>query len=119
MGVLKVKIETRKEKIARIIWEQFEDFAIETCKLSKEDIFDKAYEINVKTQIKDFFDMNELLDEDYEILEKANREDKGHLLDDLYSFYLNREFAKVDSFEDVQEWIEWFCDKKRSVENEI
>ena len=106
--------EELRNKVNKIIIKEFTEFyeAVLQC-WSKSDIFNGAYEINAKTEIKGFFECSELNNEDYEILLRVKSETRGTLLGQLYDFYCQSEYARVGSYDDIEEWIGWFCDRER------
>lgn len=106
--------EELRNKVNKIIISEFTEFHEDVLhNWHKEGIFNGAYEINAKTEIKNFFECCELNDEDYEILLKVKSETTGTLLGQLYDFYCQSEYARIGSCDDIEEWISWFCDRER------
>ena len=113
--------EGLKEKVDGIIQKEFNDFYKNVISnWQKEQIFNNAFEINARTEIAGFFDCTELSDEQYSILIAVEKESNGHLTNMLCEFFVNHEYASVNSYEDISEWIGWFCDKeKERIKNEV
>lgn len=109
--------EKLRNKVNKIIAKEFTDFHDDILNnWYKEKIFNGAYEINAKTEIQGFFACCELNGEDYEILLKVKHKTvktTGTLLGQLYDFYCQSEYARVGSYDDIEEWIGWFCDRER------
>ena len=83
---------------------------------TKEEIFDKAFEIHGKTEIAGIFESCELNDEDYETLAKVSLEIKeGTLLYELYEYYLNHEYTSVENYDEIEQWIKLFCKREREM----
>lgn len=71
---------------------EFNQYQTETMKLSKEDIFDKAYEISTKLDIVGFFESNrQLTTKQIEILFSVQ-----NTLDFLYDCWLILDVSKAD-----------------------
>lgn len=99
--------------IKKLISKEFKEFKENVLAgWSRTEMFDRAYEIAVKTEIKDFFENCELDDKNYEILLKIKSETKGTLLGHLYDFYISNEFAVMGNNENIEQWIGWFCELK-------
>lgn len=100
-------------QVGKIILEDFEEYEKKILNLSKEEIFNKAFEINAMMEITNFFqDTDCLTDEQYKILLKAD-EIKGSLIEKLYGFFLSVNDSSVNNYEDISQWIGWFCDKEK------
>lgn len=116
----RVYSEELRNTVNKIIIKEFTEFHEDVLhNWHKEGIFNGAYEINAKTEIQGFFGCCELNDEDYEILLKVKIKTvktTGTLLGQLYDFYCQSEYARVGSYDDIEEWIGWFCDKEREIE---
>lgn len=109
--------EKLRNDINNVIIREFNEFYEDVLQYwSKSDIFANACEIAVKTEIKDFFENCELGDKNYEILSKSKSETKGTLLGQLYDFYISNEFAMMGNDENIEEWIGWFCEKEKELE---
>lgn len=103
--------------IKELIAKEFKEFKEDVLAgWSRSEMFDRAYEITVKTEIKDFFENCELGDENYKILSKSKSETKGTLLGQLYDFYISNEFAMMGNDENIEQWIGWFCEKEKELE---
>ena len=92
---------------------QYANFTLDMLKERPEDIFNQALEIYVKTELNSFFADTELDDETYKTLARVNENSNEHLLDRLYDYFLRMEYTKIESYEDISEWIGWFCDKEK------
>lgn len=105
--------EELTEKVNGIIQKEFDNFYKNVISnWQKEQIFNNAFEINARTEIAGFFDCTELSDEQYLILIAVEKENNGHLTDMLCEFFVNHEYASVNSYEDIEKWIGWFCEKE-------
>lgn len=105
--------EELKEKVDGIIQKEFDNFYKNVISnWRKEQIFNNAFEINVRTEIAGFFNCAELSDEQYSILIAVEKESNGHLTDMLCEFFVNYEYASVNNYEDISQWIGWFCEEE-------
>lgn len=91
---------------------QYANFTSDMLKERPEDIFNQALEIYVKTELNSFFADTELDDETYKTLARVNENSNEHLLDRLYDYFLRMEYTKMESYEDIEKWIGWFCEEE-------
>lgn len=109
--------ERYRLQVEKIISEDFEEYEHKMLSLSKEEIFRKAYEINAIKEIAGFFaDTDYLTDEQYKILIKIDSEINGSLIGVLLNYFFDNEYASVNSYEDILQWIGWFCDEEKERE---
>ena len=105
--------ESYRNELLTSIRNQYANFTLDMLKERPEDIFNQALEIYVKTELNSFFADTELDDETYKTLARVNENSNEHLLDRLYDYFLRMEYTKIESYEDISEWIGWFCDKEK------
>ena len=109
-----------RDEVLESIKNQYANFKKYTLEGDAEGVFIQAFEIYVKKELSMFFANTELDDETYKILAKVNENSNKHLLEELYDYFLDNECASINSYEDIEEWIGWFCKKERKYEsNEI
>lgn len=109
-----------RDELLKSMKNQYANFKTHILNGNALDIFIRAFEISAKTELDSFFANTELDDETYKILAKVNKNSGEHLLDELYDYFLSNEQAYVNTYENIEKWIGWFCDKERKYEsNEI
>lgn len=86
----------------------FKAFEEKTLKLSKESIFDKAFEINAKIEIHGY--LCDCADEDLDDEEiKVLTELGVTVIEELYQYFLDIDNASVMFYSEITEWVEDFC----------
>lgn len=105
-----------KDELLKSMKNQYANFKTHVLNGNALDIFIRAFEISAKTELDSFFANTELDDETYKILAKVNKNSGEHLLDELYDYFLCNNAAYVNTYENIEEWIGWFCDKEREHE---
>lgn len=108
--------ESYRNELLTSIRIQYANFKTHVLNGNALDIFIRAFEISAKTELDSFFANTELDDETYKILAKVNKNSGEHLLDELYDYFLCNNAAYVNTYENIEEWIGWFCDKEREHE---
>lgn len=99
--------------VRKVIKNEFEEYRNETFKLNKENIFWNAFEIYAKQEILGFFENSDCLSEsEYKTLLRVNNESNNNLLDILFDYFLEDEFASLTNDDDITEWIKRFCEKE-------
>lgn len=86
----------------------YDSFRAEELKKTKEQIFDDYYQIHFYSELKEFFDVeatNDLSENCYRCLAK---EDKN-VLPLLYDYYLSDEYASIDNWESISDFIYNYC----------
>lgn len=102
-----------KEKALRTIKAEFKEYKQRILtNLSKEYIFKIAYQIYVKSRIYDFLIKGwEYPSEIYEIIISLHKH-KINILESLYSYFLKYEYADVEDWQNMQEWIKECLEKE-------
>ena len=102
-----------QQYVERALQEDFEEFEAKMLAADKEDIFKNAYEIAVKREIVNFFMDVQTITDYYKILARVDMNIRSSLLSLLYDYYIETEYASVSSYEEIERWIGWFCDKEK------
>ena len=103
--------------INELIAKEFKEFKEDVLACwSRSEMFDRAYEIQTKTEISGFFKNCDLTDEQYRILTHAKAKTTTDLIDVLYDYYLDCDVACICTYSDIEEWIGWFCEKEKELE---
>lgn len=68
------------------IQKEYEEFKEKTLELSKEELFEKSFEIDFKTYLTNYLQTEEFVED--EIIEKL-LSIEGFIIDELYELYLN------------------------------
>lgn len=91
---------------------QYANFKSDVLKGRAEDVFSQTLEIYAKTEISSFFEDTELDDETYKTLARVNESSCEHLLDRLYDYFIGNEYASVNTYADIEDWVGWFCEEE-------
>lgn len=101
--------------INTIIEDEFNDFEENMLCNTKENILKSAYEITAKRSIAEFFFSNELKSDEYIVLVRKAKENTD-LLDVLFKYFAEKNYASINSDKAIREWIGWFCDDEKQKE---
>ena len=101
--------ETDYEKeVEESIVAEFKDFKIDkTAGRTTGEVFDDAYEISVKTALKDAVCEGDFEDNVY----KALLQNRGEILQKLYDVYQGTPSASVATNTDAESFVEWYAEK--------
>lgn len=86
----------------------FEAFEEKMLKLTKESIFDRAFEINAKKEIHGYLcdcAAEDLDDEEIKVLAELG----VAVIEELYQYFLDIDNASVMFYSEITEWVEDFC----------
>ena len=101
------EIDYEKEVDESIV-KEFAEFKRErTIGKTAEQVFEDAYEIHVKTELKNAICEEYLTDEIY----KALHQNRGSILQTLYEAYQQDPSASVTTNADAREFVERYCDQ--------
>lgn len=108
-----------KEKALRIIKAEFKEYKQRILtNLSKEYIFEIAYQIYVKSRIYEFLIKGwEYPAEVYEIIISLHKH-KVNIMESLYSYFLKYEYTEVEDWQNMQEWIKECLEKEGNLNDE-
>lgn len=87
----------------------FKEFEKKLLKLSKENIFDKAFEINAKNEIHGYLcdcSLEDLDDSEIEVLVSLGTS----VIDILFDYFMLKDNASIMYYSDTREWVEEFCE---------
>lgn len=104
-------MNTNREKLSLRVEKEFKEYKENMLLKTKEEIFNNNYKIRFCVEMHEYFyDIPEILLDDIEIDILISV--YGNLLEVLYDFYLKREYASINSWEDITDWVKMFCDKE-------
>lgn len=95
-----------KNEVIASVNEEFEAFKKQYLTKSPEEVFNRSFEINVKTELHEVISEEDYLsDKEY----RALYEEKGNILQGLYDDFIGSEHASVNSYGETAEFIEDYC----------
>lgn len=95
--------QTLTEQVQESVLLEYLDFKEKKLKKSKEEIFRDYYEIHFYEELSNFISCGEdILDERHF---KCLLNDKGHILSNLYDYFLKQEYASISNYEDIAEFV--------------
>lgn len=86
----------------------FEAFEEKTLKLTKESIFNKAFEINAKNEIHGYLcdcATEDLDKEEIEVLVRLG----DAVIEELYQYFVDTDNVSIMFYSEITEWVEDFC----------
>ena len=97
-----------EKEVEESLVEEFNDFKIDkTAGRTTGEVFDDAYEISVKTALKDAVCEGDYEDNVY----KALLQNRGEILQKLYDAYQGTPSASVATNTDAESFVEWYAEK--------
>ena len=92
------------------ISKEFVKFQEDELRKSKEEIFRDNYKIRFYDEVSSFIadNIDEYMDDD--VVESLDSEPYG-VLDRLFDFYLDCDGASINTYEDTNNMITWYCEK--------
>ena len=97
-----------EKEVEESIVAEFKDFKIDkTAGRTTGEVFDDAYEISVKTSLKDAVCEGDFEDNVY----KALLQNRGEILRKLYDVYQGTPSASVATNTDAESFVEWYAEK--------
>lgn len=107
----------RKQDLISEIKTSVEDeylaFKEEMLKKSSLEVFESYYEIHFYKELYNYITSNDDLDNPIVTNKyfKCLKKDKGHILDKLYQYYLKSEYARIHTWDDIEDFIKEYCER--------
>ena len=104
------KANQDKVTIYNNIKSAYDSFRAEELEKTKEQIFYDYYQIHFYSELKEFFNVearNDLSENCYRYLAKEGK----NVLPLLYDYYLSDEYASIDNWESISDFIYNYCER--------